>query len=1316
MMTEPARLRSRRGGNMTGFVFNPQRPGPPQTPIAMYSDTEALLRARLDKKILMLDGAMGTMIQQQRLSEADFRGDRFADFERDLKGNNELLCLTRPELIQSIHEDYLAAGADLIETNTFGATSIAQADYGLSTLARELNLAAARLACAARDRHQSADKPRFVAGALGPQPRTASISPDVNDPGARNVTFEELRAAYFEQVDALIEGGVDVILVETIFDTLNAKAALFAIDEVFEARGVRLPIMISGTVTDASGRLLSGQTVEAFWNAIRHARPLTIGLNCALGAALMRPYVAELAAKADTYVCVYPNAGLPNPMSDTGFDETPALTSSLLAEFARAGLVNIAGGCCGTTPEHIAAIARAVEDLPPRRLPVIPQALRLSGLEAVNIGADSLFVNVGERTNVTGSKAFARLILSGQYDEALAVARQQVENGAQVIDINMDEAMLDSVAAMTRFLNLIASEPDIARVPIMIDSSKWTVIEAGLRCVQGKSIVNSISLKEGEAEFLRQARLCRRYGAAVVVMAFDEQGQADTLARKIEICGRAWRLLTEEAGFPGEDVIFDPNVFAIATGIEEHDHYAVDFIEAARWIRAHCTGANVSGGISNVSFSFRGNDVAREAIHTVFLFHAIRAGLSMGIVNAGMVGVYDELDPELRERVEDIVLDRKPACIAERRRLEAATDEAARAAAQAALALEAAKTATERMIEFAAGLKSGGARREENLAWREQPPAQRLAHALIHGITQWIVEDTEAVRQEVEIRGGRPIEVIEGPLMDGMNIVGDLFGAGRMFLPQVVKSARVMKQAVAHLVPFIEAEKAAQAREGAVTGARGRIVIATVKGDVHDIGKNIVAVVLQCNNFEVVNMGVMVPCSEILARAKVEGADMIGLSGLITPSLEEMALVASEMERDEYFRIRKIPLLIGGATTSRVHTAVKIAPRYSGPVVYVPDASRSVPVAQSLVSADSSERFIAELRADYERVRAQHAARKGATLISLAQARANRTPIDWLGQQAGSGGAYLPPRPRFIGRREFRNYDLAEIARFIDWQPFFQTWDLHGSFPDILNDSVVGESARRVFSDGKAMLRRVIEGRWIRANAVIALLPANSVNDDDIELYTDESRSRVAFTWRNLRQQTAKREGVANKCLADFVAPKLIDGAPTGIEDFIGVFAVTAGLGVDRKEAEFAALLDDYSSIMLKAIADRLAEAFAECLHRRVRTELWGYAADEALDNDALIAERYVGIRPAPGYPACPEHTVKRELFDYLRCEAVGITLTEHFAMSPAASVSGFYLSHPQAQYFNVGPIGADQLADLARRTDRSEDDLRRALAPVLGG
>jgi 5-methyltetrahydrofolate--homocysteine methyltransferase len=1275
---------------------------PADTTPLRSDDVESRLRALLARRILVLDGAMGTMIQRYRLTEADYRGERFAGFAHDVKGNNELLCLTRPDVIAEIHAQYLAAGADLIETNTFGATSIAQADYRMPELAREMNLAAARIAREQADRYATPERPRFVAGALGPQPKTASISPDVNDPGARNVTFEELRAAYLEQVEALVEGGVDLLLVETVFDTLNAKAALFAIDEHFEASGRRLPIMISGTVTDASGRILSGQTVEAFWNSVRHARPLTIGLNCALGAALMRPYVEELSKKTDTFVCVYPNAGLPNPMSDTGFDETPEVTSALLKEFAQAGFVNIAGGCCGTTPEHIAAIASAVDGMAPRAVPERPRELRLSGLEAFNVGDQSLFVNVGERTNVTGSRAFAKMILAERYDEALAVARQQVENGAQVIDVNMDEAMLDSAAAMTRFLNLIASEPDIARVPLMIDSSKWSVIEAGLRCVQGKPIVNSISLKEGEAEFLRQATLCRRYGAAVIVMAFDEQGQADTFERKTQICARAYRLLVDRVGFPPEDVIFDPNIFAIATGIPEHDNYGVDFIEATRWIRANLPYAKVSGGVSNVSFSFRGNDPAREAIHTVFLYHAIRAGMTMGIVNAGQLGVYEQIPDALRERVEDIVLNRPPTLPAD---LPADSPERG-------------KTATERLIEFAATLKGGAAKQAEDLAWRARPVAERLAHALIHGITQYVVDDTEAARQEVAARGGRPIEVIEGPLMDGMNVVGDLFGAGKMFLPQVVKSARVMKQAVAHLVPFIEAEKAAAGD----TRARGKIVIATVKGDVHDIGKNIVTVVLQCNNFEVVNMGVMVPCSEILAKAKVEGADIVGLSGLITPSLEEMAHVASEMERDEWFRVRKIPLLIGGATTSRVHTAVKIAPNYSGPVIHVADASRSVPVAQNLMSDDAREGFLSQWRTEYETVRAQHAGKKGPTLVTLAEARANKPRIAWTMQADDHPGEaphpvvhYHPPRPKFVGRRLFRNYDLAEIARYVDWQPFFQTWDLHGPFPAILNDPVVGESARRVYSDGQSMLKRVIDGRWITANAAVAFLPANTVNDDDIEVYTDASRAEVAFTWRNLRQQTAKRDGVDNKCLADYVAPRSIDGRPSGIEDWIGVFAVTAGIGVERKEAEFARLLDDYSSIMLKAIADRLAEAFAECLHERVRKDLWGYASDEALSNEDLIRERYRGIRPAPGYPACPEHTVKRAMFDALGAEEIGMGLTESLSMTPAASVSGFYLSHPQAQYFNVGRIGEDQLTDLAHRSGRDEADLRRALSTSLG-
>ncbi len=1251
--------------------------------------TEDRLRELLERRILILDGAMGTMIQRYRLGEEQFRGARFADLAQDVKGNNELLSLTQPQVIREIHEQYLAAGADIISTNTFGACAIAQADYRLAHLAREMNVASALIARDACERYATPQRPRFVAGSIGPQPKTASLSPDVNDPGARNVTFDQLREAYAEQVHGLIEGGADILLVETIFDTLNAKAALFAIDEILSNRQAcglpRLPIMISGTVTDASGRILSGQTVEAFWNSVRHARPLTIGLNCALGAALMRPYIQELSEKCDAFVCVYPNAGLPNPMSDTGFDETPCITAGLLSEFAEAGFVNVAGGCCGTTPEHIAHVAQAIEGVAPRRVPQRPPALRLSGLEACNIDEDSLFVNVGERTNITGSKAFARLILAGRFDEALVVARQQVENGAQIIDVNMDEGMLDSAAAMTRFLNLIGSEPDIARVPIMIDSSKWSVIEAGLKCVQGKVIVNSISMKEGEEEFIRQATLCRRYGAAAIVMAFDEQGQADTYERKTQICERAYRLLVDRVGFPPEDIVFDPNIFAIATGIEEHDHYAVDYIAATRWIRENLPHAKVSGGVSNVSFSFRGNDPAREAIHTVFLYHAIRAGLTMGIVNAGMVGVYDQLDPALREHAEDIVLDRKPQL--------APGDP------------DDGKSATERMIEFAATLKAGGARKEEDLAWREEPLGKRLAHALVNGITTFIVEDTEEARAAIAARGGRPIEVIEGPLMDGMSIVGDLFGAGKMFLPQVVKSARVMKQAVAHLIPFIEEEKRQLADAGADVSTKGRIVIATVKGDVHDIGKNIVSVVLQCNNFDVVNMGVMVPCSELLAMAKAENADIVGVSGLITPSLEEMAHVAQEMERDPYFRERRIPLLIGGATTSRVHTAVKIAPHYSGPVIYVPDASRSVPVAQNLLSSENRESWLTGILAEYDRVRAQHAAKKGPVLVSLEQARANRQPIDWQ--------AWRPTKPKFLGRREFRNFDLAELATYIDWGPLFQTWDLHGAFPALLNDEVVGESARRVFSDGKAMLKRIIDGRWLRANGVLMFLPANAVGDD-IELYTDETRSQVAFVWRGLRQQSVKREGVANKCMSDFIAPKTIGGRASGIEDWIGMFAVTSGIGSEKKEKEFIGLLDDYSAIMFKAIADRLAEAFAECLHARVRRDLWGYAADETLANDDLIRERYQGIRPAPGYPACPEHTVKRAMFDAMRCEEIDMTLTDSLAMQPAASVSGFYLSHPDSSYFAVGPIGDDQLADYAARAGRDQAELRRALGSLL--
>ena len=1243
--------------------------------------TEAHLRQLLSQRILILDGAMGTMIQRYKLTEEDYRGTRFADFsvpgkEIFVKGNNELLTLTQPHVIQEIHEQYLEAGADLIETNTFGATTIAQDDYHMAHLAYEMNLQAARIARAACDNYSTPDKPRFVAGALGPTPKTASISPDVNDPSARNVTFDQLVAAYHDQVRALVEGGSDVLLVETVFDTLNCKAALFAIDQFFEETNQKLPIMISGTVTDASGRVLSGQTVTAFWNSVRHARPLTIGLNCALGAALMRPYAEELSKIAETFVCIYPNAGLPNPMSDTGFDETPDVTSSLLKDFAESEFVNIAGGCCGTTPEHIKAIAETVKSIPPRVIPTHLHHMRLSGLEPYIIDEDSLFVNVGERTNVTGSKAFARMILNEQYEEALAVARQQVENGAQIIDINMDEAMLDSVSAMTRFLNLIASEPDIARVPIMIDSSKWSVIEAGLKCVQGKSIVNSISLKEGEEEFQRQAKLCRRYGAAVIVMAFDEKGQADTYQRKIEICERAYRMLTEVIGFPPEDIIFDPNIFAIATGIEEHNNYAVDFIEATRWIRENLPHAKVSGGVSNVSFSFRGNDPAREAIHTVFLYHAIRAGMSMGIVNAGMVGVYDDLDPELRDRAEDVVLNRRD-------------------------------DATERMIELAATLKAGDKKEEQNLVWRENPVEKRLSHALIHGITQWIVEDTEEARQQVADRGGRPIHVIEGPLMDGMNIVGDLFGQGKMFLPQVVKSARVMKQAVAHLVPYIEEEKLAEEkRTGQAAKAKGKIVIATVKGDVHDIGKNIVSVVLQCNNFDVVNMGVMVPCSEILAKAKEENADIIGLSGLITPSLEEMAHVAKEMQRDPYFRGLKMPLLIGGATTSRAHTAVKIAPNYEGPVVYVPDASRSVSVAQSLLTPESRDHYISEIATDYERIRHQHAGKKAVPMLSLEAARKNKMRLSFQDK-------YAPHKPKFIGRRHFRNVDLALLANYIDWGPFFQTWDLAGPFPAILTDPVVGESASNVYAEAQAMLKKLIEGRWLTANGVMAILPANTVGDDDIEIYTDESKTEIAFTYYGLRQQTEKPviDGVArpNQCLADFIAPK-----SSGITDYIGLFAVTSGIGIEKHEQRFEDANDDYSSIMLKALADRFAEAFAEYLHERVRKDLWGYASDEKFAATELIAESYRGIRPAPGYPACPEHTVKQDMFRILECEDIGMSLTESYAMFPGAAVSGFYFGHPESKYFSVGKIGTDQLTDMAKRRGVSAEQLQSWLAPNL--
>ena len=1258
-------------------------------PQDFMTDQEKILRRLLAERILLLDGAMGTMIQQHKLTEEDYRGGsdgRFAKFsapkgqrELFLKGNNELLSLTQPQIIQSIHEAYLEAGSDIIETNTFGATEIAQDDYSMSDLAYEMNVASAKLARQAVEKFSTKDKPRFVAGAVGPTPKTASISPDVNDPGVRNITFEELKNSYFNQVKALVEGGVDILLVETIFDTLNCKAALFAIETYFEENKLRLPIMLSGTVTDASGRILSGQTVEAFWNSVRHAKPLTIGLNCALGAALMRPYAEELSKIADTYICIYPNAGLPNPMSDTGFDEKPKDTSSLLKEFATSGFVNIAGGCCGTTPEHIKAIADEIKNIKPREIPTVETVTRLSGLESFLIKDDSLFVNVGERTNVTGSKVFANLIINEKFDEALSVARQQVENGAQIIDINMDEGMLDAVKAMKYFLNLVASEPDIARIPIMVDSSKWEVIEAGLKCVQGKSIVNSISLKEGEAEFIRQAKLCRRYGAAAIVMAFDEKGQADTFQRKTEICKRAYDLLISKIYFPPEDIIFDPNIFAVATGIEEHNNYAVDFINATRWIKENLPHAKISGGVSNVSFSFRGNDAAREAIHTVFLYHAIKAGLSMGIVNAGMMGVYDDLDPELKERVEDVVLNRRP-------------------------------DATDRMIEIAGTLK-GSKKEVQTLNWRgtdTEPMSnhKRLEYALVHGITDFILEDTEEARLETIQKEGRPIHVIEGPLMDGMNVVGDLFAQGKMFLPQVVKSARVMKQAVAHLVPFIEEEKKLEEkRTGVVSKPKGKMLIATVKGDVHDIGKNIVSVVLQCNNFEVINMGVMVPCTEILEMAKKENVDIIGLSGLITPSLEEMTHVAKEMQRDPHFRGLKTPLLIGGATCSRAHTAVKIAPHYDGPVIYVPDASRSVAIMQSLLTPEQKDQYILDVEKDYARAREQHANKKGVKLLSLEEARLNKSKLQF-------DKTYTPKVPKFIGKRAFKNIDLNLIAPFIDWSPFFQTWDLVGFYPAILNDPIVGESATQVFSEARAMLTKLINNRALVANGVVAFYPANSI-DDDIEIYEDESRTKTLFTYYGLRQQSEKPKvdniQKPNQCLSDFVAPK-----SSGIKDYIGVFAVTSGLGMEKYEIEFQSKSDDYSSIMFKSLADRLAEAFAEYMHERVRKDLWGYVAEENIDKEGLIKEAYKGIRPAPGYPACPDHTVKKDIFAHLKLDEIDMHLTDSFAMLPAASVSGFYFSHPEAQYFSVDKIGDDQLKDMAKRRDVSIEYLKKWLAPNL--
>ncbi len=1239
---------------MTGI---PPRPAEPADRRAWRL---GLLPGLLARRILLLDGAMGTMIQRHGLEEPDYRGERFADWPVDLRGNNDLLCLTRPDLIAGIHDAYLDAGADILETNSFNATTVSMADYRMEELVPELNRAAARLARDAADRAEARDpsRPRYVAGVLGPTSRTASLSPDVNDPGFRAVDFEALRAAYAEAALGLIEGGADLLLVETIFDTLNAKAALFALAEVAEETGVRLPIMISGTITDRSGRTLSGQTVEAFWHSVMHARPLSVGFNCALGAQALAPFVQDLARAAPVPVSVHPNAGLPNEFG--GYDETPETTAGVVGDLARRGMVNIVGGCCGTTPDHIRAIADAIRELPPRVPPRPEQRCRLSGLEPLVIGPETNFVNVGERTNVTGSRRFAALVLEGRHGEALEVARQQVENGAQILDVNMDEGLLDSEHAMRTFLNLIAAEPDIARVPIMVDSSRWSVLETGLRCLQGKGVVNSLSLKEGEAEFLRQARLVRRYGAAVVVMAFDETGQAETAERKAAICGRAYRLLTEEVGFPPEDLIFDPNIFAVGTGIEAHANYAVEYIEAVRRIKADLPHALVSGGVSNVSFAFRGNEPVREAMHTAFLYHAIQAGMDMGIVNAGQLAVYDDIPSELRELVEDVLLNRRP-------------------------------DATDRLLEAAPDWAGDGARAApvDAAAWRALPVGERLTHALVEGIDAWIVPDTE----EARLAMARPLDVIEGPLMTGMNVVGDLFGAGKMFLPQVVKSARVMKKAVAHLVPFLEAERASGAPRSS-----GRIVLATVKGDVHDIGKNIVGVVLQCNNYEVVDLGVMVPCATILERARTEGADLIGLSGLITPSLEEMVFVAGEMEREGF----RVPLLIGGATTSRTHTAVRIAPRYSGPVVHVLDASRAVGVASALLSEGQREPFVTGVREEYAAIRTEREGRSADRLVPWDEARRRRAVLDW--------AAHPPPVPSFLGVRSFDAFPLEELVPRIDWTPFFHSWEMRGRYPDLLSAPETADAAGSLFRDAQALLDRIVRDGLLEARGVLGFFPANRLGED-IELYTDDTRRTVRAVLHMLRQQMARTDDRPNRSLADYVAPR--DG---GIPDYLGLFAVTAGHGLDDLVAAFERDHDDYGAIMAKALADRLAEAFAERLHELVRREYWGYAPDEALDNDDLIRERYQGIRPAPGYPACPDHTEKATLFTLLHAPArAGITLTESYAMLPAAAVSGCYFWHPDAQYFGVGRLGRDQVLDYARRKGMDLAAVERWLAPNLG-
>ena len=1222
-----------------------------------HESRSQLLKDALASRILILDGAMGTMIQSYKLQEADYRGERFADFDQDLAGNNDLLSITRPEIIKEIHCEYLKAGADILETNTFNGTRVSQADYSLEEIVYELNKVSAQLAREAADEYSTPGKPRFVAGVLGPTSRTCSISPDVNDPGARNVTFDELVENYTEATQGLIDGGADIILIETIFDTLNAKAAVYAVQTLFEEIGYELPIMISGTITDASGRTLSGQTTEAFYNSLAHAKPISIGLNCALGATELTPYVRELSRVANCFVSAHPNAGLPNEFGE--YDQTPAEMAEIIREFAESGYLNIVGGCCGTSPGHIQAIAETVSNHVPRKIPEIEPACRLSGLEPFNITKDSLFVNVGERCNVTGSAKFKRLILSEDYDTALEIAAAQVEDGAQVIDINMDEGMLDAEAAIVRFLNLIASEPDISRVPIMVDSSKWDVIEAGLKCIQGKPIVNSISLKEGEEDFIEKANLCKKYGAAVIVMAFDEDGQADTAARKIEICERSYRVLVDKVGFSAEDIIFDPNIFAVATGIEEHNNYAVDFIEATHWIRNNLPHAGVSGGVSNVSFSFRGNNPVREAIHSVFLYHAIKEGMNMGIVNAGQLAIYDELPAELREKVEDVVLNRN-------------------------------NDATEALLDIAESYRAGGStnNNKEDLAWRETPVKERLEHALVKGISTYIVEDTE----EARLSSSRPLDVIEGPLMDGMNVVGDLFGAGKMFLPQVVKSARVMKQAVAHLQPYIEAEKTED------TKSNGKILMATVKGDVHDIGKNIVGVVLQCNNFEVVDLGVMVPCETILDTAKKENCDIIGLSGLITPSLDEMVNVAREMEKNNF----TIPLLIGGATTSKAHTAVKIDPQFKlDQAVYVADASRAVGVATKLLSQEKSS-FIEGVKTEYETVRERRANKNtNRVAISYKEAQEKKFTIDWNVQDIVA--------PTFTGTKVLEDYPIDQLVDTIDWTPFFISWDLVGKYPKILNDKVVGEAATSLFNDAQKLLKEIVDNKLLKAQAVFGFWPANTIDHDDITV-RDANGDKLA-TLHHIRQQVSKAGKVENFIsLADFIAPE-----ETGKQDYIGGFAVTAGIGAEELAKQYEDKGDDYSAIMVKALADRLAESFAEHLHQRVRKEFWGYAKDEELDNEALIKEKYAGIRPAPGYPACPDHTEKGTLFDLLDAtNKTGISLTEHFAMFPAASVSGWYFANPEAKYFNTGKIAKDQIESLAKRKGMEVETMEKWLQSVL--